>query len=258
MSRSLASCICQNYEETDESFTVCLSSTGEVHSFGSDFPFKEENSDEENEEQEEKDDEKEEEDEKDEKTSKIASLNNIIAIACGKSHMLCLNESGNILSLGTNEFGQLGIGKDDESLGGTTILEPQKVTLPKIKQISCGFNFSICLAENGDVYSFGSNDGGQLGQGEIESCNAPKKIESLHDIELVECGSNFIICKSISGDVFSWGDNSFGQLGQDSTEDSIFTPSKCSNWPSDIVDIKCGHSHTLVLTNKSRSIFFWS
>ena len=85
MSRSLASCICQNYEETDESFTVCLSSTGEVHSFGSDFPFKEENSDEENEEQEEKeeeeDDEKEEEEEEEgDEVVEVHGCNNNISI----------------------------------------------------------------------------------------------------------------------------------------------------------------------------------
>ena len=42
-----------------------------------------------------------------------------------------------------------------------------------------------------------------------------------------------------------------GQLGIDS-EDSISTPLKCVDWPEDIVDIKCGSQHTLVLTSNQQ------
>ena len=91
----------------------------------------------------------------------ISSLNHIISISVGDGHCACLDNDGNIYTFGSNQYGQLGIG--DEDLSHTSI--PQKVNLPPCTQISCGNNFTMCLSENGEVYSFGYNEYGQLGIG---------------------------------------------------------------------------------------------
>ena len=91
----------------------------------------------------------------------ISSLNHIISISASGDHCVCLDNDGNVYTFGDNECGQLGIG--DKDLSHTSI--PQKVNLPPCTQISCGNTFTMCLSENGEVYSFGSNNYGQLGIG---------------------------------------------------------------------------------------------
>ena len=176
----------------------------------------------------------------------ISTLKHIKSVDCGFKHTVCLDDDGNVFSFGANNYGQLGIGKDKDALDFT--YEPQQIDLPLIKQISCGGNFSICLSEDGDLFSFGFCDYGQLGLGNTENSNYPQKISSLKDIDMVECSCDYVICKSISNDVYVWGRNDNGQLGLGMTLNQNL-PIKCESWPQNIVDIKCGYAHTLILTS---------
>ena len=174
----------------------------------------------------------------------IPSLKNIKSVDCGNLHTICLDFDGNVFTFGSNQQGQLGISKDVpfSSL-------PQKVNVPSIKEISCGDAFCICLSENGDLFSFGSNLDGELGIGGYEKfVYYPKKIESLKDVDFVECGDSYTICKCINSDIYAWGGNDVGQLGIGNT---IYQniPIQCFDYPTNIVDIRCGFYHTLVLTS---------
>ena len=84
----------------------------------------------------------------------ISLLNHIISISASLGHCVCLDNDGNIFTVGRNHYGQLGIG--DKDLSHTSI--PQKVNLPPCTQISCGYDFTMCLSESGEVYSFGNNN----------------------------------------------------------------------------------------------------
>ena len=100
---------------------------------------------------------------------KSIPLQNINSINCGPVHSICLDNDGTVYSFGRNNFGQLGLG--NKVIFYTSI--PQKVDLPPCAQISCGYNHTICLSENGEVYSLGCNEDGQLGIGNNESYNSP-------------------------------------------------------------------------------------
>ena len=43
----------------------------------------------------------------------ISSLNHIISISVGDIHCVCLDNDGNVYTFGGNEYGQLGIGDED-------------------------------------------------------------------------------------------------------------------------------------------------
>ena len=179
----------------------------------------------------------------------ISSLLQITSVSCGVDHSLFLDIHGNVFSTGENDYGQLGVGKESSILEFTSI--PQKLNIPTIKQISCGYDFSICLSENGILYSFGDNRYGQLGNGKHENCNYPKQIESVSDIEFVECGGFHAICKSVNNQIFVWGDNENGQLGTGNVT-PYDKPYLCLEWPNNVVDIKCGNFHTIVLTSNQQ------
>ena len=178
---------------------------------------------------------------------KIPSLKNITSIDCGYCHTLCLDIDGYVYSFGENKYSQLGLGKDVETLKFSNVPQ-QIIDIPPIKQISCGRHFSFCLSEDGFLYSFGENSNGQLGHGNNEKCNYPKKLDSLENVDFVRCGGDFVFCKIINNDLYSWGKNDVGQIGINNTIDQTL-PIKSVDWEEDIVDLKCGFFHTLVLTS---------
>ena len=79
-----------------------------------------------------------------------------------------------------------------------------------------------------------------------EIITIPQKVK-LEDVDFVACGHSYVICKTNYDEIYVWGSNYSGQLGIGNTV-VHFVPFKSVNWPSDIVDIKCGTNHTLVLT----------
>ena len=176
--------------------------------------------------------------------TRIPSLQNIKSIDCGLYHTVCLDYNGVVFTIGTNMDGQLGVENDLYRTHVPQLLD----SLPPIKQISCGASFTICVCESGDVYAFGSNDTGQLGLGNY-SGKSPLQIECLSNIDFVACGSFHAICKSYSGEIFAWGSNDKGQLGINKKSYKKTKPVKCNDWPNNVVDIKCGERHTLVLTS---------
>ena len=178
---------------------------------------------------------------------KIGGLTNIVSIDCGEIHSICLDIDGNVFTFGNNEFGQLG-----RKIDTTYTHIPQKLTnIPPITQISCGSYFNVCLSNEGDLYSFGQNKYGQLGLGSVQQIfYSPQKIKSLSDIDIdfIECGNYFTYCKTLSGKVYVWGINFYGELGLGTTVQE-YQPIECSDIPNNIVDIKCGALHTLILTS---------
>ena len=89
----------------------------------------------------------------------IPALINIKSVAF-LLHALCLDNEGNVYAFGCNRHGKYGIGVDEDVLTFTHI--PQKVNLPPCIQVACGYTFSMCLTNDGAVYSFGNNFFGQL------------------------------------------------------------------------------------------------
>ena len=177
----------------------------------------------------------------------IPSLKNITSICGGVSHCVCLDYDGNVFTLGGNLYGAIGIGVDSNTLRFTPI--PQKVNLPPCAQISCGDYFAMCLTNDGFLYSFGSNNKGQLGLGNTQSMNSPQKIEFLKDVEFIECGNNHTFCKTLNNEIYCWGDNNCGQLGLGNNTNQN-TPILCSSLSNeDVIDFKCGDEHSLVLTS---------
>ena len=178
----------------------------------------------------------------------IPSLHHITNIDCCSNFTICLDNEGSVFTFGSNEYGQLGVSNRKDLPRSYT---PQKVELPPCKQVCCGDSFAICVSDSSEVYSFGFNPYGQLGYDLnmpiIPHTSTPKKIESLKDVDFVSCGSIHVICKTMDNQVYGWGNSSIGQLGF-KEKDNITTPTKLENWMDDVVDIKCGTSHTLVLT----------
>jgi hypothetical protein len=101
----------------------------------------------------------------------------VVAISCGVYHSLTLTENGRVYSWGDNKFKQLGFGNIIASNVPKLIkIRDSNKSNVIIIRISCGPYYSLLLSSDGDIYAFGSNNFGELGNNCFQNQNIPTKI----------------------------------------------------------------------------------
>jgi alpha-tubulin suppressor-like RCC1 family protein/uncharacterized Tic20 family protein len=142
-------------------------------------------------------------------------------VVAGSAASYALTVDGEIWSWGHTTEGELGIGDTADAHNSPQRLVDWVPDLAgvKFKKIAAnGFRFALALDEDGNVYTCGINDFGQLGQGSLGregSFATFTKIESLAGKNIVDIATGEIHALALTDDgkVYSWGSNTFGQLG---------------------------------------------
>lgn len=113
------------------------------------------------------------------------------AVAVGDAHSLALCEGSQLVSWGSNKFGQLGTGQLSNSDRPIPLLRFLDENV-FVRQIACGANHSLALASNGLMFSWGDNSHGQLGLSIRDNARTPLPIKSLATthVESIACGAN--------------------------------------------------------------------
>ena len=176
----------------------------------------------------------------------VPNLPKIKSVSCGYNFTMCLDENGDLWAFGDNSTGQLGLGS---SMSKTNI--PTKIpNIPQISFFYSGTGHSLCVSEESDLWTFGSNTHGELclETAERESVKVPTKT-NISDVILVRAGRQFSFCKNLSNQIYCAGYNFYGQLGfpfggVDFTSKAILLNTQ---FPNEIISISCGYSHTLFL-----------
>lgn len=188
------------------------------------------------------------------KPEKIEQLSKMIVtqVAAGSRHSLALTAAGEVFSWGDNSFGQLGRGQIDEAVQRKPKLI-KALVLHTVIQIACGSCHCLVLTDDGQVFSWGGNSHGQLGQGTKHShIDTPKPIICLRGIPIAQVvtGGFHSFVLTMSTAVFGWGKNCFGQLGLNDEADHSH-PMLCKSLRGQKVKyISCGDDHTAVLTQE--------
>ena len=78
----------------------------------------------------------------------------------------------------------------------------------RVIDVACGSGDAqtLCVTDDGDVWSWGDGDYGKLGRGGSDGCKVPIRVDSLHGMAVVkvECGSQFSVALTKSGAVYTW------------------------------------------------------
>ena len=156
-------------------------------------------------------------------------------IVLGGFHSMILMDNGDLYVFGYNKFGQLGL---NDNLNRNRPVQNNFFTEKgSIKQIVLGGLHSMVLMDNGDLYVFGNNRGGQLGiAGQAANLDAPDVVgvvgaAGLNDnldrnrpirnyfftdkgpIKQIVLGGYHSMILMENDDLYVFGDNQFDQLG---------------------------------------------
>ncbi|XP_055628123.1 probable E3 ubiquitin-protein ligase HERC4 isoform X2 [Toxorhynchites rutilus septentrionalis] len=183
----------------------------------------------------------------------VSSLENyaITQICCGTSHSLVLTNWGQLFSWGSNLLGQLG--HDTELTNYPTPRMIKTIATKHVVQIASGQFHCLALTNNGELYSWGANGYGQLGQGKTnEKIVNPTLIKSLAGIPIafIACGGNHSFAISKSGAIFGWGKNTFGQLGLNDLSSRCYPTQLKTLRSLSVRYISCGDDFSVFLTNE--------
>ncbi|KAJ3095597.1 hypothetical protein HK100_005775 [Physocladia obscura] len=175
----------------------------------------------------------------------------ISMVASGLRHTLLLSEDGCVWGFGDNSVGQLALESNERLASSGAALIAELFGLP-ICKIACGNNFSMALTSSGNVYSWGSNESGQLGLGTKTSLHSPTLIKTLSGIVNISLGASHCAAIDFNGNCFLWGDGSFGQIAFVGVSSAIPIPLKTMDGCDfgATKSVFCGRNYTFVIAEK--------
>jgi alpha-tubulin suppressor-like RCC1 family protein len=182
----------------------------------------------------------------------------ITMMAVGSDHSLLLNSEGQVFSFGSGIKGRLGHGDQDIRFIPTKIESLERTG--KIVSLAAGGSHSLVLNEEGQVFSFGGNDRGQLGLGDTINRLLPEllSITGLRRVVAISAGHIHSLFLDIQGQVFGCGCHKSGQLGHKKNK-IVPTLINLTHLDSPkIIAISAGYNHSLLLSAKGQVFSFGS
>ena len=178
----------------------------------------------------------------------------ITAIAAGTYQSLALDNAGNVWAWGQNHSGQLGISSFDASRD----LPEKLIHFPantRIIAIAGGGSHSLALDSGGNVWAFGANAVGQLGNGQnIEQRGPTRTIfpDGTPRIVAIAAGGAHSLAIDANNNVWAWGTNGNGELGNQATGVNSNVPVRVG-FPEGtfITAIDAGTFHNLALESEA-------
>jgi alpha-tubulin suppressor-like RCC1 family protein len=172
-------------------------------------------------------------------------------------HVIARTTDGKVYCWGFNQDGLLGNGKNDNNIYNPHL--NGYLSDKFVIDICCGGWHSLALTNSGEVYVWGDNSMGQIGNGNNYRYQfKPLKVNGFDDekIVMISCGYWHSMTLTESGRVFSWGYNGCGQLGRDI---NVYANKPLIVIMSNSIPIKkisCGRTHSLMLSNDGDIYFF--
>ena len=151
----------------------------------------------------------------------VLKLSGVADIAAGGGHSLALLRNGEVYAWGKNDSGQLGNGctVNVDCKDSTVRVQVRRGGQPlrDVIAVAAGFSHSMALTSRGNVWAWGNNSSGQLGDLTTISRSNPEYVQSfigiLAGVRTIAAGGSHSLAALANGSLRAWGNNTFGQLG---------------------------------------------
>ena len=189
----------------------------------------------------------------------MTGLTGVTKIAAGGLFSLALRSDGTVWAWGYNAVGELGNGTTADSN------VPVQVTgLARITAIAAGEGDSAMAIRTypktgvTSVWTWGSNDAGQLGDGTLSSHLVPEQVTGIgaRGIVGIAVGDGFELALGADGSVWAWGADSFGQLGIGPQFTRFTRPVQAIAAGSGIIQLAAGVNHALAVRSNG-TVLAW-
>jgi alpha-tubulin suppressor-like RCC1 family protein len=164
----------------------------------------------------------------------LTTISNVIAIAAGDEHTLALTADKFVYSFGYNYYGELG--RSDPN-GGYDPLPGQVPGLSNVVAIAAGWEFSLAVTSNGQIYAWGDNSQSELATNstDVPHTNSPMLVAGISNAVLVAApvkgdaandfsdkGGRHVVAMTLdpvdgtgqtTNHYWGWGDSSDGEAG---------------------------------------------
>jgi len=141
--------------------------------------------------------------------TQVGALSNWSLVNCGGSLTFAIKTNGTLWGWGYNSTGGLGLNNT------TSYSSPKQVGALTIwSTVSTSNNgFTLAIQTNGTIWSWGSNNQGQLGLGNTTYTSSPIQIGASSNWSKVATGVQHSLAIKTDGTLWGWGRNTEGQLG---------------------------------------------
>jgi alpha-tubulin suppressor-like RCC1 family protein len=165
-------------------------------------------------------------------------------------HCAAIKTDGTLWLWGHNEYGEIGDETtDDKSSPVQTVCGGTDW-----KQIASGGNHTAAIKNDGTLWMWGYNGGGEVEYGQlgdntiIDKSSPVQTVCGGTDWKSVSCGEKFTAAIKNNGTLWTWGENNNGQLG-DETTDNKSSPVQTIAGGTDWKQISCGDNHMIAIKN---------
>jgi alpha-tubulin suppressor-like RCC1 family protein len=157
----------------------------------------------------------------------VPGIPDAVGIAAGADHTCVIRSNRHATCFGNDVAGQCGLGSSSPvptAPGSGDVLMGPGAPLTDVREIAGGINHSCALvmgSAGGEVWCWGGNSRGQLGDGKTMPSPYAKRVQGLPEVEHVATGAQHSCATVRGGGVRCWGANAEGQLGNGTIVDAL-------------------------------------
>ncbi|CAC5359325.1 Serine/threonine-protein kinase nekl-2,Probable serine/threonine-protein kinase nek3,Serine/threonine-protein kinase Nek1,Serine/threonine-protein kinase Nek6,Serine/threonine-protein kinase Nek7,Serine/threonine-protein kinase Nek8,Serine/threonine-protein kinase Nek11,Serine/threonine-protein kinase Nek3,Serine/threonine-protein kinase Nek4,Serine/threonine-protein kinase Nek9,Serine/threonine-protein kinase Nek5 [Mytilus coruscus] len=193
----------------------------------------------------------------------------VIAVACGKKHVVVVGSEGEVFSWGCGADGRLGLGNDDDQCIPTQILVDDKVL---IRDVRCGVDGTMFITDVGSVFACGNNLDNKLGlnnrfgfimamkniftKTEVEGQKVPTPVKAIKGVLDISMGPTHTAVMVKPGQIYTFGRNTEGQLGASNVKQIGGYVEVKAMKDKTVNRVQCGHHYTVAST-EDNELYYW-
>lgn len=203
------------------------------------------------------------------------SVAGVTEIAAGDYTSFGVKGDGSLWVWGSNQYGARGDGSSGDAMAAPVQVPiPARITTPSRAgkhAVAVGIGAYAAIDASGQVWTWGVNWNGRLGDGTTNSRYTPARVRKsglpndyLTGIVSVSIGGGTMAAVDADGNVWTWGAGSNGALGNGATQDSSYpvqvVKADANNASTPLVGVSqvaCGSSGFCLGLTRSGNVFGW-